>query len=109
VAIHRRGGTAMQLTVNWILNCTGPEERYDRIENPLVKSMLASGIARRGNNGLGLEVEETCQIVDHTGHIQTGLHAVGHATRGAFWEVTAATNIRQQILNITDTLKTTAR
>lgn len=107
VAIHRRGGTAMQMTVDWILNCTGPEERYDRIENPLVKSILASGIARRGNNGLGLDVDETCQIKDHAGDIQAGLYAIGHATRGAFWEVTAATNIRQQILNIADTLKAT--
>lgn len=107
VAIHRRSGAAMQMTADWILNCTGPEERYDRIENPLVKSMLASGIARRGKNGLGLDVDETCQIKDRSGDVQTGLYAIGHATRGAFWEVTAATNIRQQILNIADTLKTT--
>lgn len=108
VAIHRRGGTIMQITADWVLNCTGPEERYDRIENPLVKSMLASGIARRGNNGLGLDVDETCRIMNRSGDVQTGLYAIGHATRGAFWEVTAATNIRQQILNIADMLKTTA-
>jgi len=107
VAIHRRGGEALQTTVNWILNCTGPEERYDRIENPLVRSMLGSGIARRGNNGLGLDVDETCRIRDGLGNVQPGLYAVGHATRGAFWEVTAAGNIRQQILNIADALKTT--
>lgn len=47
--------------------------------------------------------------MNRAGDLQTGLYAVGHATRGAFWEVTAATNIRQQILNIADTLKTTAR
>lgn len=105
VAIHRRGGQAAQMTVNWILNCTGPEERYDRIDNPLVRSMLGSGIARRGNNGLGLDVDETCQIRDGLGCVQHGLYAVGHATRGAFWEVTAATNIRQQILGIAESLK----
>lgn len=107
VAIHRRGGIAMQMTADWILNCTGPEERYDRIENPLVRSMLASGIAQRGNNGLGLDVDEACRIRDRAGEVQTGLYAIGHATRGAFWEVTAATNIRQQILSIADALKTT--
>lgn len=108
VAIHRRGGRAAQMAANWILNCTGPEERYDRIENPLVRSMLGSGIARRGNNGLGMDVDARCQIKDGLGHVQSGLYAVGHATRGAFWEVTAAGNIRQQILNIAETLKTTA-
>ena len=107
VAIHRRGGKALQMVANWILNCTGPEERYDRIDNPLVRSMLGSGIARRGNNGLGLDVDETCRIRDGMGHVEPGLYAVGHATRGAFWEVTAVTNIRQQILKIADTLKMT--
>jgi uncharacterized NAD(P)/FAD-binding protein YdhS len=107
IAIHRRGGKAMQITADWILNCTGPEERYDRIDNPLVRSMLASGIACPGNNGLGLDVDDTCQIKDRTGHVQTGLYAIGHATRGAFWEVTAATNIRNQVLNIADRLKAT--
>lgn len=107
VAIHRRGGKAAQMTANWILNCTGPEERYDRIENPLVRSMLGSGLARRGNNGLGLDVDETCRIRDGRGDAQPGLYAVGHATRGAFWEVTAAGNIRQQVLNIAETLRIT--
>lgn len=106
VAIHRRGGKAMRLAVDWILNCTGPEERYDRIDNPLVKSVLDSGIARPGNNGLGFDVDECCQIKDRSGNLQIGLYAIGHATRGAFWEVTAATNIRQQILSIANTLTT---
>jgi uncharacterized NAD(P)/FAD-binding protein YdhS len=105
VAIQRRGGTCVQTTVAWILNCTGPEERYERIENPLVKSLLSSGIARAGNNGLGLDVDETCGIRDRAGQMRPGLYAIGHATRGAFWEVTAATNIRQQILDLADRLR----
>lgn len=105
VRIQRRGGQAAQLKADWILNCTGPEERYDRIDNPLVKSMLSSGMACVGNNGLGLDVDDACQIRDRAGVTQAGLYAVGHATRGAFWEVTAVTNIRQQILGIADALK----
>jgi uncharacterized NAD(P)/FAD-binding protein YdhS len=107
VAIRRRGGTSEQITTDWILNCTGPEERYEHIENPLVKSMLADGIACAGNSGLGLDVDETCQIRDRSGQVQQGLYAIGHATRGAFWEVTAATNIRQQILDIAGLLSAT--
>jgi uncharacterized NAD(P)/FAD-binding protein YdhS len=95
----------VQTTVAWILNCTGPEERYERIENPLVKSLLSSGIARVGNNGLGLDVDETCGIRDRAGQVRPGLYAIGHATRGAFWEVTAATNIRHQILDLADRLR----
>jgi uncharacterized NAD(P)/FAD-binding protein YdhS len=107
VTIYRRGGKPMQMTADWILNCTGPEERYDRIENPLVRAMLASGVARPGNSGLGLDVDDTCQIRDHAGDVLNGLYAIGHATRGAFWEVTAATNIRNQVLTIVDRLRVT--
>jgi uncharacterized NAD(P)/FAD-binding protein YdhS len=106
--LRRRGGQSLEMTADWILNCTGPEERYDRIDNPLVKSLLATGIARIGNNGLGLDVDTTCQIKDGSGTVQPGLYAIGHATRGAFWEVTAATNIRHQILHVADTLRQTA-
>lgn len=108
IAIRRRGGTDLQMSADWILNCTGPEERYDRIANPLVRSLLASGIARKGNQGLGLDVDDACQLRDASGTIQSGLYAVGHATRGAFWEITAASNIRQQILTIADRLKAEA-
>lgn len=104
VAIHRRGGKTVRMSMDWILNCTGPEERYDRIANPLVRSMLASGIARKGSQGLGLDVDDHCQLRDASGAIQHGLYAIGHATRGAFWEVTAVTNIRQQILAVAERL-----
>lgn len=104
VDLHRRGGGNVRIATNWILNCTGPEERYDRIANPLVKSLLSSGMARAGHHGLGLDVDQTCRIIDGSGRTQHGLYAVGHATRGAFWEVTAASNIRSQILAIAQAL-----
>jgi uncharacterized NAD(P)/FAD-binding protein YdhS len=101
VILRKRGyGDDVHLSTNWILNCTGPEERYDRLDDPLIKSLLASGIARTGHNGLGLDVDQGCQLRDRSGQVQHGLFAVGPATRGAFWEVTAASSIRQQLLAI---------
>jgi uncharacterized NAD(P)/FAD-binding protein YdhS len=105
VTLRPRGGSEERLATNWILNCSGPEERYDRIRDPLVGALLASGQARRGALGLGLDVDPTCRLRDATGASQAGLYAVGPATRGAFWEVTAASNIRQQLLGIADHLQ----
>jgi uncharacterized NAD(P)/FAD-binding protein YdhS len=105
VTLRRRGGPEEGLATNWILNCTGPEERYDRIHDPLVAALLASGQARRGALGLGLDVDLNCELRNAAGAAQTGLYAVGPATRGAFWEVTAASNIRQQLLGIADHLQ----
>lgn len=105
VTIRKRGGATMLNDANWILNCTGPEERYDRIDNPLVASLLSTGMAGIGQNGLGLDVDQNYHVRNRGGQSEPGLYAVGHATRGAFWEVTAAANIRGQLLEIADTLR----
>ncbi|MET0220376.1 MAG: FAD/NAD(P)-binding protein [Tardiphaga sp.] len=106
VTIARRGrGAAVKQAAHWILNCTGPEERYDRLDDPLVKSLLSTGLARLGHNGLGLDVDQGCRLRDQMGRIQPGLYAIGPATRGSFWEVTAATNIRRQLLAVADKLR----
>jgi uncharacterized NAD(P)/FAD-binding protein YdhS len=106
VTIRKRSsGSTSHLATNWILNCTGPEERYDRLDDPLVQSLLATGTARPGINGLGLDVDPNCHLRDGSGQAQPGLYAIGHATRGAFWEVTAASNIRRQLLAVAEQLK----
>jgi uncharacterized NAD(P)/FAD-binding protein YdhS len=108
VTIRKRGhGEVVELATNWILNCTGPEERYDRLDDPLIRNLLATGHARLGANGLGLDVDQGCRLRDSEGHVQPGLYAIGPATRGAFWEVTAASSIRQQLLAVADALKLT--
>jgi uncharacterized NAD(P)/FAD-binding protein YdhS len=100
VTLRRRGSRQERVASGWILNCSGPEERYDRIRDPLIAALLASGQARRGPLGLGLDVDPNCRLRDSAGSVQPGLYAVGPATRGAFWEVTAASSIRQQLLGI---------
>ena len=105
VTLRRRGAGNEHLATDWLLNCSGPEERYDRGLDPLIGALLASGQARRGALGLGLDVDPDCQLRDIAGIAQPGLYAVGPATRGAFWEVTAASNIRTQLLGIADHLR----
>jgi uncharacterized NAD(P)/FAD-binding protein YdhS len=104
VTLRRRGRGTLDLATHWILNCTGPEERYDKVDDPLVQSLLASGRVRPGPNGLGLDVDSGCRLIDRAGHSQPGLFAIGPATRGTFWEVTAASNIRKQLLGVAEAL-----
>lgn len=93
-----RGSNAeMTLATNWILNCTGPEENYHRVNDPLACSLLATGAARPGPFGLGLDVSEFCQLLNSAGELQPRMYLIGAATRGRFWEVTAVPNIRAQV------------
>jgi uncharacterized NAD(P)/FAD-binding protein YdhS len=88
-----------------VINCSGPSSDYTRIQNPLIQSLLAQGLARPDPMRLGLEVSGHGALVDAEGHASERLFAVGPVTRGSFWEITAVPDIRYQCLDIACTLK----
>lgn len=96
VAFKPRGSDIVERPFNWILNCVGPEERYERISDRLVTSLLLEGYARRGPLDLGLDVDPNCVLLDSRGRKQPGLYLIGPATRGCYWEVTSVPAIRDQ-------------
>jgi uncharacterized NAD(P)/FAD-binding protein YdhS len=98
--IRRRGGETHAFDVDWIVNCTGPEERYDRIDDPLVRQLFATGRIVGGPMGLGIDVDDNGRVLDSAGHAQRGLYALGPPTRGRFWEITAVPWIRANAVRI---------
>jgi uncharacterized NAD(P)/FAD-binding protein YdhS len=96
VTLKPRGSDIIEHKFDWILNCIGPEERYERIPDTLVTSLLREGYARPGPLGLGLDVDPNCVLRDFRGYEQPGLYLIGPATRGCFWEVTSVPAVRDQ-------------
>lgn len=45
---------------------------------------------------IGLDVSDEGGLIDGTGHPVPGLHALGPLTRGAWWEITAVPELRNQ-------------
>jgi uncharacterized NAD(P)/FAD-binding protein YdhS len=84
------------LTAARVINCSGPGCDYSRIEDPLIKSLLAGGVVRPDPLSLGLDVTTSCALRDRRGAISSKLFAVGPVTKGAFWEMTAVPDIRRQ-------------
>jgi len=76
-----------------VINCTGPDRLIER--DPLVRSLIADGLATPGPHGLGLAVDEH-GAVSGRGHRAPALFALGAARRGRLWETTAAPEIRTQ-------------
>ncbi len=72
-----------------IINCTGPGRLID--VDPLVRSLEAEGLARRGPHGLGLDVDEHGALLP-----KRKIFTLGPARRGWLWETTAAPEIRAQ-------------
>lgn len=105
VGWRSRGSAGIeQATVRRVVNCTGPQGDLARSPEPLLQNLLRAGRARADAFGLGLDVDDQSRLVDAAGLAQPQLYAVGPMTRGAFWEITAVPDIRQQVWSLARTL-----
>jgi uncharacterized NAD(P)/FAD-binding protein YdhS len=91
----RRGGTTEQRLFDRIVFCTGPSRNVS--VNPLIRSLLAAGLARLDGLGIGLDVDAQSQLRDRDGKLVEGLFAFGPITRGSFGEMTGAPDIARHI------------
>jgi uncharacterized NAD(P)/FAD-binding protein YdhS len=97
VLIADRGTTERRkLFARAVFECRGRAGKVDATENPLLRSVLASGQARPDPLRLGLHVSSDCALVDSSGRASEKLYAIGPVTSGVFWEVTAVPDIRVQ-------------
>lgn len=97
VAHQRRGqGPLQHLMVRRVVTCPGPACDYDRIADPLIRSLLERGDIRPDPHRLGLDVSTSCALRNRNGEIWQRLYAVGPVTRPIFWEVTSVPDIRRQ-------------
>jgi uncharacterized NAD(P)/FAD-binding protein YdhS len=99
---HREGPLA--LAVGQLINCTGPEEDFRRLEEPLTSYLLKSGQARPSALGVGLDVDRDARLCRADGTPQSRLFVLGGATRGRFGEVTSAPQIRRRASALADTI-----
>jgi uncharacterized NAD(P)/FAD-binding protein YdhS len=98
VTLARRGGGELRRRFDAVINCTGPEGDVARIGDPLIRSLLASGLARPDGLGLGLDVDESSRVLGSGA--SPPLYALGPLTRGAFWEIVAVPDIRGQAAGV---------
>jgi uncharacterized NAD(P)/FAD-binding protein YdhS len=84
-----------RLAVQRVIMAVGSADA-SRTEEPLVRSLLADGMARLDPLGLGLDVTDALQVVDAAGDVAPGLWALGPIVRGVLWECTAVPDIRGQ-------------
>jgi uncharacterized NAD(P)/FAD-binding protein YdhS len=98
VILAPRGGGEIRRRFDAVVNCTGPEGDIRRVQDPLIRSLLASKRARADELGLGLEVEPDSRLAGSGA--DPALYALGPLTRGAFWEIVAVPDIRGQAAQV---------
>jgi uncharacterized NAD(P)/FAD-binding protein YdhS len=80
-------------TFDAVVNCTGPGHPAGI---PLVRSLVADGLARADPLALGIDVDGTGRPVGRDGRPIEGLSVLGSLRRGRWWETTAIPEIRAQ-------------
>lgn len=64
--------------------------------------LLKEGVTRPHPGGVGLDVDDDGRVIAAHGGTQPNLFAIGALTQGAFWECTAAPEIRARAAAIAD-------
>lgn len=77
-----------------LINCTGPESNFEKIDQPLIQNLLKSNIIACD----GLKYGLNCTF---EGEISPNFYTLGPPLKGILWESIAVPEIRQQALNLT--------
>lgn len=100
----RKTRTQRTLQVDRVINCTGPETDCRRIDDPLIKNLLAHGLARPDPLFLGLDVDANGALIDSAGAPSAALFVVGPARKGFLWETIAVPELRMQASELAEHL-----
>ncbi|MFE3598596.1 FAD/NAD(P)-binding protein [Streptomyces sp. NPDC059142] len=92
------------ITVGTVVNCVGTEGRTRELADPLVRSLLDSGTAVPGPQGLGLDTTAEGRLVPAAGRPAAPVWTLGQLRRGNLWETTAVPEIRVQAVELADVI-----
>ena len=90
----RGGDRGSTLTVDLIVNATGPDYALERSANPLLMSLRTAGAVSADALKLGLRTARFGACVDAQGRASERLYYLGPMLRADHWEATAATELR---------------
>ena len=95
---RRRGRSDVErLTVDRVVNCTGPQGDFLRTGDPLLRALLDRNAIRPDACCIGIDVDLQSRTLSASGTENDWLLALGPMTRGAFWEIVAVPDIRAQV------------
>jgi uncharacterized NAD(P)/FAD-binding protein YdhS len=90
------GGQVTERDAGWLVNATGPAGDVTQAPDPLLRDLMAVGLARPDPLRLGIEASPEGAVLDAGGLPSRALFTLGPPLRGARYETTAIPEIRDQ-------------
>jgi uncharacterized NAD(P)/FAD-binding protein YdhS len=104
VEIKLRSQESASLCAPRIINCTGSEQDYRRLNSRLMRSLFDKGWLQANPLGVGINTAENGAVVDRNGMAAPWLYAIGPMRIGGLLETTAVPEIREQAAALAQTL-----
>ncbi|MGF1935787.1 MAG: FAD/NAD(P)-binding protein [Nostoc sp. ChiQUE02] len=92
------------LQVKRIVNCTGANCDYRRLQHPLVASLQEQRLIRPNTLSMGIDTAPNGALIDADGKTSQMLYTLGTPRKGNLWETTAVPEIRVQAANLAQEL-----
>jgi len=80
-----------------IINCTGPQSDYRKLDVPLIMNLFSKGWLCPDELFLGIKTDSRGAVISRDGHISSKIFAIGPPCKGTLWECTALRDIRSQV------------
>jgi uncharacterized NAD(P)/FAD-binding protein YdhS len=97
IVVRRRGSDQPhEWNTSWVINCTGPVPSNSVESNPVVGSLLVSGLLRPDELLLGIESTPEGHAISAEGREVPDLFLVGTLRKSTDWESTAVPELRVQ-------------
>jgi uncharacterized NAD(P)/FAD-binding protein YdhS len=94
----RDRGTVTERVIGgrYVINCTGPESNYKKLNQPLLVDLFARGLAHPDPLFLGLLTDAHGALINYLGQTSTRLFTIGSPRKGTLLESTAVPELRVQ-------------
>lgn len=93
----RGNGALTELAADMVVSALGYAFDWTRIDDPLVRNLLARGLAVPHPTGLGIRgAPDSLGVIDVRGRPSHWLFAIGHPLRGELWESSSIHEILDQ-------------
>jgi uncharacterized NAD(P)/FAD-binding protein YdhS len=95
VRIEQDGRTD-EIAAGWLINATGPAADVTSAPDPLLRGLLAAGLATPDPLRLGIQADASGALLNASGRPSATLFTLGPPLRGQLYETTAMPEIRDQ-------------